>query len=120
MEDSASALALIRGVARPNLTANLQLPLRAEPWEASVAALAEFTTHIHIHNWTQGLGKGSLTFLGEGAFDWRLVLRRLERPVCLSVEHASHGELHDPWETARRDGPYLQALRREATTGRTG
>ena len=120
MEDSASALALIRGVARPNLTANLQLPLRAEPWEASVAALAEFTTHIHLHNWTQGLGKGSLTFLGEGAFDWRLVLRRLKRPVCLSVEHASHGDLHDPWETARRDGPYLQALRREATTERTG
>ncbi|SDT94383.1 Sugar phosphate isomerase/epimerase [Verrucomicrobium sp. GAS474] len=116
MEDSPSARRLLDGVARPNLTINLQLPLLGEPWETSLAALAPMTTHIHIHNWTTGLGEGELTFLDEGGFDWEPVVRAIvERgrgdSLTLSVEHAGHGGRHDPWETARRDGAFLRELR---------
>lgn len=118
MEDASSALRLIEGIARLNLTTNLQLPLRDEAWIVSLAALARTTTHVHIHNWTLGPGKGELTFLDEGAFDWEPVVRTLlaEGPahvgaLALSVEHSDHGGRHDPWETARRDGIYLNRLR---------
>lgn len=116
MEDSVSAIRLLTSVARANLTTNLQLPLCNEDWRVSLAALTTYTTHIHIHNWTRGLGDGELTFLAEGAFDWRPVVQQLlkhGRSVCLSVEHVNHGGRHDPWETARRDGQFLQTLRRE-------
>jgi sugar phosphate isomerase/epimerase len=117
MEDSPSALRLLTGVERPNLTTNLQLPLRNEPWQTSLAELGRFTSHIHIHNWTEALGIGDLTFLEEGAFDWepvvRELVRQLGRSVCLSVEHADHGRRHDPWQTAARDGAYLQSLKRK-------
>jgi sugar phosphate isomerase/epimerase len=114
MEDSTSTLRLLEEVGRSNLTVNLQLPLLNEDWKTSLERLAERTTHIHIHNWTEGLGEGVLTFLEEGAFDWLPVVRemvRRDRSVCLSVEHADHHGRHDPWETARRDGPFLQKLR---------
>ena len=118
MEDSVSALRLLTGVARENLTTNLQLPLRNEDWRVSLESLATYTTHLHGHNWTRGLGEGDLTFLAEGAFDWRPVLRHLlahGRSVCLSLEHINHGGRHNPWETVRRDGPFLQQLRREVS-----
>jgi sugar phosphate isomerase/epimerase len=114
MEESVSALRLLRAVNRPNLTTNLQLLLLNEDWQTSVRNLAPYTTHIHIHNWTKPVTKfegAELTFLDAGIFDWRPVLRQLPRDLCLSVEHASHGGQHDPWETARRDGAFLQALR---------
>ena len=115
MEDSASALRLIHAVNQPNLTANLQLPLLEEDWRASVEQLGPYTTHIHIHNWTEGLGVGELTFLGEGAFDWPMVLdvlvHQYQRPLCLSVEHPDHGGTADLWETARRDGHTLRQWR---------
>ncbi len=119
MENSVSALRLLRAVDRPNLTTNLQLPLLEEGWEESVAQLAPYTTHIHIHNWTEGFGAGEVTFLGEGAFDWTVVLeillRKYGRPLCLSVEHPDHGGKDDPWETARRDaetlGDWREALK---------
>lgn len=114
MEESVSALRLLRAVNRPNLTANLQLLLLNEDWPTSVRNLAPYTTHIHIHNWTQPVTKfegADLTFLEAGIFDWRPVLRQLPRDLVLSVEHAAHGGKHDPWETARRDGAFLQTLR---------
>jgi sugar phosphate isomerase/epimerase len=117
MEDSPSALQLLRGVRRPNLTTNLQIPFPDERWETSVELLGSYTTHIHIHNWDQGLGRGKLTFLNEGAFDWLPVVEELlrqKRSLCLSVEHADHYGAHDPWETANRDGPWLQTLRERA------
>ena len=117
MEDAPATRRLLDGVARPNLTTNLQLPLLHEPWTASLAALAATTTHIHIHNWTQGLGEGEMTYLSEGVFDWRPVVRTILKEghgtLTLSVEHANHGGHHEPWETARRDGPWLNALRDE-------
>jgi len=120
MEDSPSALRLLRGVDRPNLTTNLQIPFVNEDWNVSVESLAATTTHIHIHNWTQGLQKGDLTFLAEGAFDWKPVIRGLadngRDSLTLSVEHPDHGGRHDPWETAQRDGIYLNQLRRELAT----
>lgn len=121
MEDSVSALRLLTGVARTNLTTNLQLPLRDEDWRISLEALTPYTTHIHIHNWTRGLDDGDLTFLADGVFDWRPVVRHLidhGRSVCLSVEHVNHGGRHDPWETARRDGVFLQALKQELAGSR--
>ncbi len=118
MEDSTATLRLLHGVDRSNLTTNLQFPLRDELWPISVAALASTTTHVHIHNWTEGLGQGDLTFLEEGAFDWMPVIAALlasePGPLALSVEHADHGGRHAPWETARRDGAYLQRLREMA------
>lgn len=116
MEVSPSALRLLTGVARPNLTTNLQLPLHHEDWQVSLNALTPYTTHIHIHNWTRALGEGELTFLADGVFDWRPVVRHLSRhgrSVCLSVEHVDHGGRHDPWETALRDGPFLQTLKQD-------
>lgn len=119
MEDSPSALRLLKAVDRPNLTTNLQVPLVNEDWQSSVASLGQFTTHIHIHNWTRGLGEGDLTFLEEGAFDWSILVRALSTNGCksltLSVEHPDHSKRHDPWETARRDGPYLNQLRASLT-----
>ena len=119
MEDSIAALRLLDGVGRANLTTNLQLPLHDEDWRISLEALTPFTTHMHIHNWTRGLGDGDLTFLADGVFDWQPVVRHLlkaGRSVCLSVEHANHGGRHDPWETARRDGQFLRTLKREVIT----
>lgn len=116
MENAPNALRLIEGVGQPNLTVNLQLPLLNEPWQESLHALAPYTTHIHIHNWERGLDDGPLTFLAEGAFDWLPVVGHLvsaNRRVCLSVEHVDHNGRHDPWETARYDGPFLQDLRRQ-------
>jgi sugar phosphate isomerase/epimerase len=119
MENSPPALRLLREVNRSNLTTNLQLPLFGEDWKVSLEALATATTHIHIHNYTEALGQGDLTFLGEGAFDWEPVVRALGlngRPtLTLSVEHVDHGGRHDPWETAKRDGKYLNELRSSLT-----
>ena len=121
MEDTPSTLRLMKGVNRKNLTVNLQLPLWKEPWETSLRALAPYTTHIHIHNWTEALGKGDLTFLEAGAFDWKPVVQYLcveeKRRVCLSVEHGTHNGKDDAWETARRDGPFLQKLRESIVGG---
>jgi sugar phosphate isomerase/epimerase len=118
MEDSPSALRLLKGVDRSNLTTNLQIPFLNEDWKVSVASLAATTTHIHIHNWTRGLGDGDLTFLEEGAFDWEPVVRARagngRHSLTLSVEHPDHGGRHDPRETARRDGRYLNQLRSAA------
>ena len=123
MEDSPSTLRLLREVNRPNLTTNLQLPLLKEDWKFSVESLGRTTTHIHIHNWTLGLDKGDLTFLEEGVFDWAPVVRALagngRESLTLSVEHTDHGKRHDPWETARRDGLYLNRLRSTMTQAPT-
>jgi len=114
MDTSHGALRLLHEVSSKNLTVNLQLPLVGEHWCDSVDRLAAYTRHIHLHNWTSGLGVGDLTFIDEGAFDWAPVLTRLRErgcpSVCLSVEHATHDGRHDPLETVRRDGRYLSTL----------
>jgi len=124
MEDAPSALRLLRAVDHPALTANLQLPLLNETWEKSVERLGPLTSHIHIHNWKEGLGLGDLTYLGEGAFDWLPVLRRLvidfDRKLCLSVEHPDHGGSSTLRETARRDGATLRDWRRQAEEWKRG
>jgi len=116
MENGPSALRLIHAVNRPNLTVNLQLPLLNENWEQSLNLLEHYTTHIHINNWPQKIGEPVITWLSEGVFDWSPVIHRLcvekGRRVCLSVEHGDHYGRHDAWETARKDGPYLQALKK--------
>lgn len=120
MENSGSALRLLHGVHRPNLTTNLQLPLLDEAWQQSLEALAPYTTHIHIHNWEGPIGEGPITYLGEGTFDWEPVVRHLlqaGKSVCLSVEHVDHGGRHDPWEVASRDGAYLNDLRQRVLAG---
>ncbi len=118
MEDAPSALRLLRAVDHPALTTNLQLPLLNEAWERSLELLGAYTSHIHIHNWTEGLGRGEQTYLGEGAFDWLPVINRLvgdfERSLCLSVEHPDHGGKSTLRETARRDGATLRQWRRIA------
>ena len=97
------------------MTTNLQIPFKGESWQTSLAALGPYTSHIHIHNWTQVPGESDLTYLGEGTFDWEPVVRKLVRDlgrsVCLSVEHADHSRGQDPWVTAAKDGVYLRALR---------
>lgn len=115
-EDSASALRLLEGVNRGNLTVNLQLPLVGEPWEVSLDRLGPHTTHAHVHNYLDVVG-GPMTWLDDqvGVFDWAPVVHRitneLGRDLTLSVEHPDHGRGDDLWETARRDGKHLQALR---------
>ena len=115
MEDSDSTLRLLESVNHPALTVNLQLPLLDEAWEVSVQRLGAYTTHLHVHNWTQGLGAGELTSLAEGAFQWLPVLddlvNRQQRSLCISVEHADHGGRMDPWHTARVDGFALKGWR---------
>ncbi|MDR0534545.1 MAG: sugar phosphate isomerase/epimerase [Verrucomicrobiales bacterium] len=118
MEDGPLALRLIHGVNRKNLTANLQVPLLNETWEESVRLLGPYTTHIHIHNWPGEIGGSNpITYLEAGRFDWRPVLDKLcneqGQHLCLSVEHGDHYGVDDPWETARRDGAFLQQLCRQ-------
>ena len=115
MDTSEGALRLLKGVDRPNLTANLQIPLRDEDWRETVESLGPYTSHIHMHNWHGEWLMSNLTFISEGDFDWTPLLRLLtqqhHRRVCLSIEHPRHTGKDDSWETARRDGPYLNALR---------
>ncbi len=115
MEDSPSTLRLLDAVEHPSLTVNLQLPLLDEAWEVSVAWLGAYTTHLHMHNWTRGLGQGELTFLADGAFHWLPVLDDLvnnhQRTPCLSIEHPDHGRGLDPWLTARHEGLTLNRWR---------
>lgn len=114
-EDSSGTIRLLSEVRRSNLTVNLQLPLRNEEWEKSIEILGMHTTHMHVHNWQGARDMGHLTFLSEGEFDWFPVLERLVcglgRRVCASIEHADHIGKRSPWESAERDGAYLQALR---------
>lgn len=114
MQDAVSARRLLDLVARPNLTVNLQLPFAGEDPLASAAALAPWTTHVHIHAYEQGWS-GPLTWLSAGTTPWEPVLRLLRaeggRDLCLSVEHPDHGAGHDAWDTLRRDGPWLHGLR---------
>jgi sugar phosphate isomerase/epimerase len=116
MEDGTLALRLINAVGRKNLTANLQLPLLNESWEESVRLLGTYTTHIHVHNWPDRIGQNKITFLADGIFDWKPVLQKLcheyQRHICVSVEHSDHFGVDDPWETARRDGLFLQQLKK--------
>lgn len=118
MEDAPSALRLLHAVDHPALTTNLQLPLLDEAWERSLELLGPYTSHIHIHNWKEGLGRGEQTYLGEGSFDWLPVINRLvnnfDRSICLSVEHPDHGGKSTLRETALRDGITLRHLRRIA------
>lgn len=115
MDDSNGALRLLQGVARKNLSINLQLPFVGEAWHVSVDRLAAYTRHIHIHNWTESLGVGNITFLDAGRFNWFPVLERLEErgceSVCLSVEHITHDGRDSAMDTARRDGPFLTLMR---------
>ena len=57
----------------------------------------------------------NITFLSDGEFDWQPVVRALVRDygrrVCLSIEHPRHNDRDSSWETVRRDGPFLAALR---------
>jgi sugar phosphate isomerase/epimerase len=115
MEDAPSTLRLLAAVDRSNLTVNLQLPLRDEPWQTSVAALGGRCTHVHIHNWRDGFGRGDWVRLSDGAGDWTAPLRAIRgangnAPLCVSLEHANH-DGRDPAQTARQDGPWLHALR---------
>lgn len=114
MEDSSNTLRLIHAVDRSNLTVNLQIPFKGESWEYSVAQLGAYTSHLHIHNWTDGFGAGDLTFLSTGKFDWSPVLQTLTgrhcRHVTVSLEHITHMGRHDPWETAEVDIVKLREL----------
>jgi sugar phosphate isomerase/epimerase len=119
MENSESTLRLLRAVDHSTLTVNLQLPLLNEAWETSVERLGSHTTHIHIHNWTEGLGRGAQTFLADGAFDWipalKILVHHFQRPLCLSIEHPDHGGKNDPWETATREGQTLRQWKQRLT-----
>lgn len=114
IEDVPSVLRLLHAVGRSNLLVNLQLPLARGTWEEAVDGLGPHTTHLHMHNWSDGFNRGPLTYLCEGVIDWEPILNRLAalgRRPCLSLEHPSHDGMHDPWETVRRDAPWLRALR---------
>jgi len=114
MESSVSTKKLLGLVDRANLTVSLQFPLEGEPWPTSVAQLGSRTTHLHMHDWEGVIGHSPLTFLGSGTFPWEEALRALiplAGNLTCSVEHLDHGNRHDPWETVRRDGPWLQGLR---------
>ena len=114
MQDTTSTHRVINMVNRPNLTVNLQLPFLGEDPLSSAAALAPWTTHIHIHAYENGWS-GPFTWLSSDATAWEPVLRKIRtisnRDICLSVEHPDHGLNHDSWDTLRRDGPWLHALR---------
>ena len=115
MEDTPNTLRLLKGVARPNLGVNLQLPLKDghEPIDVSINELGPYTWHAHSHNYTQ-LIKGELLPLGEGVLDYEDILPRLMAfgfDGYISIEHASHEGKRDPWEIAAIEGKYLTVLR---------
>lgn len=120
MEDSPSTKRLLDLVDRRNLTVNLQFPLEGETWEVSAERLGPYTTHHHVHDYESATGHGPMTFLGQGAFPIAAALTRVAaygRDLTWSIEHADHGGCHDPWEAARRDGPWLAALRNRIKAG---
>jgi len=104
MEDSPNALRLLQWGRPSKPDSKPSVPFDGETWQQSVAALGSYTNHIHIHNWTEGLGQGELTNLADGAFDWEPMVTELvvgmNRHVTLSVEHANHSKGDDPRETA--------------------
>jgi sugar phosphate isomerase/epimerase len=121
MEDSVGALRLIDGVKRPNLSTNLQLPLLDEDWQYTVRQLGPYTTHIHMHNWLEGMAMRDITYISEGWFDWIPVLTELvinqHRSICISVEHSTHGGRHESWQTALNDGGFMAKLRERVLSG---
>jgi sugar phosphate isomerase/epimerase len=123
MEDVPNTLRLLRGVDRPNLGVNLQLPLKSghEPVDYSLEHLGRHTWHMHAHNYTAIIG-GEQRPLGEGVLDYQEILTRLIAQGFdgyISIEHANHEGKRDPWEIAAIEARYLTDLREElrATPG---
>ncbi|SHF57333.1 Sugar phosphate isomerase/epimerase [Caldanaerobius fijiensis DSM 17918] len=117
MEDSPSALRLLREVDKPNLGLNLQLPLLNEDVDYSVEQVGKYTIHMHANNWSDRESMGqdkNLTFVRDGVIDYNKVIRRLLKlgfDGYVSIEHANHAGAHDPWLTAEVDGAYLNELK---------
>ena len=119
MEDAPSALRLLEGVGRDNLGVNLQLPLKSghESIDVSIERLGHVTWHMHAHNYT-ALVDGHMLPLGEGVLNYGDILSRLIVKGFhgyVSIEHANHEGLRDPWEIAKIEGAYLTQLREELT-----
>lgn len=117
MEDSASALRLLREVDRVNLGLNLQLPLLNEEVDYSVEQVGRYTIHVHANNWLdeESLGEDkNLTFVKHGVINYEKIIKRLIElgfDGYVSIEHANHAGADDPWVTARIDGLYLNDLK---------
>lgn len=106
-DTSENALRMLRRVARPNCTLNLQPPLRGEDPLESATRLGPYVTHLHAHNWKGGWG--NFTFLGEGDVDFEAFLRILRSygfDGYISLEHTSR----DPEGIARHEIAYLRSL----------
>ncbi|MGQ9631341.1 MAG: sugar phosphate isomerase/epimerase family protein [bacterium] len=111
-DSSDAVMRILRGVGRPNLTVNLQPPLRGEDPLESARRLGPYVAHLHAHNWIGGWG--NFTFLDDkdGDVDFRRfleVLRGYGFDGYVSIEHASR----DPFGFAEHNIEYLRRLFRE-------
>ncbi len=119
MDTSESTLRLLSMTDRKNLCVNLQVPLTdGEDIFISARKLGKHTCHLHAHNWKlkeggNWGGAGDLTFLAEGAYDFKefvSVLKSEGFDGYISVEHPTHGRKHSPLETAGKEITYLKKI----------
>ena len=114
LDTSDSVLRILRGVDRPNLTVNLQPPLRGETLQESARRLGPHVTHLHAHNWIGGWGH--FTYLDQGDEDFEAFLKTLRDcgfDGYLSIEHATA----DPFGFAEHNIRYLRDLFARSQTG---
>jgi len=119
MEDSLTTLRLLKGVSRPNLGVNIQLPLgHGEDIYDSIENLGQYAVHMHTHNWDNWPAEKAtkLVCIAEGKLDYHPVMRALRKKGFsgyVAVEHPDHCCGDDPWRTAEVDARYLTALRQD-------
>lgn len=106
-DTSESALRILKGVERPNLTVNLQPPLRGETLQESAEKLGPHVTHLHAHNWIGEWGTFAYLDQGEQDFEGFLgILRNHGFDGYISIEHATE----DPFGFAEHNRAYLRKL----------
>ena len=106
MDTVESSERLVGEAGRPNVRLILQPATFGEAYLGASRRLAGLSCHVHAANSRQGRG----TDLASGQMDWRAILALLDRAGFdgyVSVEWMGD----DPEAAARREAPYLAALR---------
>ena len=117
MDTSKSTLRILEEVGMDNLKVNLQVPLKGEEDPLiSAEKLGRYTVHLHAHNWKylkEDYTWGELTFLDSGCYDFEKFIRILHSKGFngyISIEHADHNGLRNPYKTAQHEIKYLKDI----------
>jgi sugar phosphate isomerase/epimerase len=107
VDTSAATLRILTEVDRPNLTVNLQPPLRGETLKESADRLGPHVTHLHANAWKGEWG--NFVYLDQGDEDFEAFLRNVHShgfDGYISIEHA----MSDPIGFAEHNAAYLREL----------